>query len=57
MVSEGHWINASLPQYIAIYRNPENGCDTQNAADGVHGIMMQSELVKTSSEEDIHSPE
>ena len=23
----GHWINASLPQYISIYRKPENGCE------------------------------
>ena len=23
----GHWINASLPQYIVIDRNPENGCE------------------------------
>ena len=36
----GNWINASLSQYIAIDRNSENGCDIQNSADGVSGIMM-----------------
>ena len=53
----GYWVNAGLPQYIAIDRNPENGCEIQNTADGVSGIMIQLKLVKTSSEEDIHSPE
>ena len=53
----GHWINANFPQYIAIDINPENGCEIHNAADGVSGIMMQLKLVKTSSEEDLHSPE
>ena len=53
----GHWINAGFPQYIAIDRKPENGCEIHNAADGVFDIMMQLKLVKTSSEEDLHSPE
>ena len=53
----GHWINAGLPQYIAIDRNPENDCEIPNAADGVSGIMMQLKLVKTSSREDLHSLE
>ena len=51
----GHWINAGLPQYIAIDRKPENGCEIQNVADGVYGIMIQLKFVKTSSEEDLHS--
>ena len=46
----GHWINAGLTQYIAIDRKPENGCEIQNASDGVSGIMIQLKLVKTSSE-------
>ena len=54
---EGHCINAGLPQYIAIDKNPENGCDIQNAADGVSIIMMQLKLVNTFSEEDPHSTE
>ena len=53
----GHWINASLPQYIVIDRNPENGCEIHNAADVFSGIMMQLNLVKYSSEEDLHYPE
>ena len=53
----GHWVNAGLAQYIVIDRNTENGCDIQNAADGVSDIMIQLQLVKTSSEEDFHSPE
>ena len=53
----GHWINAYLPQYIAIDRNPENVCEIQNANDGVSGIMMQLKIVKTYSEEDLHSTE
>ena len=43
----GQWINAGLPQYIAMDRKPENGCEIQNAADGVSGIMMRLKLVKT----------
>ena len=53
----GNWINAGLPQYIEIDRNPENGCEIQNAADGVYGIMVQLKLVKTSFEEGLRSPE
>ena len=36
----GHWINHGLPQYIAIDRMPENGCEIQNAACGVSGVML-----------------
>ena len=36
----GHCINAGLTQYIAIDRNPENGCDIHNAADGFSGIKI-----------------
>ena len=52
----GHWINAGLPQYISIDRNPENGCEIHNAAYGVSRIMVQLKLAKTSSEEYLHSP-
>jgi Transposase IS4 len=41
------WINVGLPQYIAIDRNPENGCEIQNAACGRSGVMMRLKLVKT----------
>ena len=52
-----HCINDGLPQYIAIDRNPENGCEIQNADVGVSGIMIQLKLVKTSSSEYLHSTE
>ena len=41
----GRWINAGLPQYIAIDINPENGCEIHNADNGVSCIMMQVNLV------------
>ena len=34
----GHWINHSLPMYVAIHRKPENGCEIQNAACGHSGV-------------------
>ena len=42
----GRWINHGLPQYIAIDRKPENGCEIQNAACGRSGVMLQLKLVK-----------
>jgi hypothetical protein len=41
-----HWINHGLPQYVAIDRKPENGCEIQNAACGMSGVMLQLKLVK-----------
>ena len=52
-----HWINDDFLQYIVIDRKPENGCEIYNSADGVSVIMIQLKLVKSSSEEDLHSPE
>ena len=52
----GNWINANLPQYIVIDRNPENDREIPDAADGVSGIIIQLKLVKTSSGEDPHYP-
>jgi hypothetical protein len=46
----GEWINAGLPNYVAIERKPENGCEIQNAACGVSGVMLQLKLVKTTTE-------
>ena len=42
----GHWINHGLPQYVALDRKPENGCEIQNAACGVSGVMLRLKLVK-----------
>ena len=42
----GHWINHGLPQYVAIDRKPENGCEIQNSACGRSGVMLRLKLVK-----------
>ncbi|KAI2491366.1 Transposase IS4 [Fragilaria crotonensis] len=34
------------PQYVAIDRKPENGCEIQNAACGRSGVMLRLKLVK-----------
>jgi hypothetical protein len=48
----GFWINIGLPQYIAIDRKPENGCEIQNSACGDSGVMLRLKLVKTQEAED-----
>jgi hypothetical protein len=50
----GYWINHGLPQYIAINRKPEFGCEIQNSACGRSGIMMRLKLVKTMEEQQAH---
>jgi Transposase IS4 len=47
----GHWINAGLPNYVAIDCKPENSCEIQNACCGRTGIMMALYLVKGPVEE------
>jgi Transposase IS4 len=47
----GHWINAGLPNYVAIDRKPENGCE--NACCRQTGIMMVLHLVKGPVEEEL----
>jgi hypothetical protein len=43
----GHWINHGLPQYVAIDRKPENGCEIQNAACGRSVVVLSPlKLVK-----------
>ena len=42
----GFWINIGLPQYVAIDRKPENGCEIQNACCARSRIMLQLKLVK-----------
>jgi hypothetical protein len=51
----GYWINHGLPQYIAIDRKPEFGCEIQNSACGRSGIMMRLKLVKTMEEQHAHA--
>ncbi len=53
----GYWINVGIPQYVAIDRKPENGCEIQNAGDGVSGVMMQLKLVETAESEALHAVE
>lgn len=45
-------INKGLPQYIAIDRKPENGCQIQNEACGTSMIMIRLRLVQTAEGED-----
>ena len=48
----GNWINMGLPNYVAIDRKPENGCEIQDAACGISGVMLQLKLVKSVGIED-----
>ena len=50
----GDWINHGLPMYVAIDRKPENGCEIQNSACGVSGVMLRLKLVRTAQEENAH---
>ena len=43
--------------YVAIDRKPENGCEIQNAACGVSGLMLLLLLVKGEEETDVLSIE
>ena len=49
----GHWINCGLPQYVALDRKLDDGCEIQNLCDGVSGIMMRLRLVKSAKEMEI----
>ena len=51
----GFWINHGLPQYIAIDRKPEFGCEIQSSCDGKSGIMIRLKLVKTMEEQHTHA--
>jgi hypothetical protein len=42
----GHWINHGLPQYVTNDRKPENGCEIQNGACGMRGVMLRLKLVQ-----------
>ena len=48
----GYWINKGLPQYVAMERKPEAGCEIQDACCGRSGVMLRLKLVKTASEEE-----
>jgi hypothetical protein len=40
-----------LPHYLAIDRNPDNGCKIQASGCGKRGVMLQLKVVKTTTEE------
>ena len=42
----GTWINIGLPNYVAIDRKPDNGCEIQDACDGRSKVMIRLRLVK-----------
>jgi hypothetical protein len=46
-----HWINAGLPNCVAINRKPENSCKIQNGCCRRMGIMMARHLVRGPVEE------
>ena len=46
----GHWINCGLPNYVAMDRKPENGCEIQDACDGRSKVMIRLKLVKGAAE-------
>ena len=53
----GNWINKGLPQYAAINRKPENGCEIQNICCACSCIMMQLKIVETTKEENANARE
>jgi hypothetical protein len=48
----GSWINIGLPNYVAIDRKPDSGCEIQSSCCGRSGIMLRLRLVKTKREEE-----
>ena len=50
----GDWINYGLPMYVAIDRKPENGCEIQNSACGMSGVILRLKLVRTAQKGNAH---
>ena len=46
----GYWVNMGIPEYIAIYQKPENGCEIQNSSCDRSSDMLWIRLVKTAEE-------
>ena len=42
----GHWINVGLPNYAAIDRKSENGCEIKDACDGRSRIMRSRIIIR-----------
>lgn len=53
----GFWINRGLPNYVAIDRKPENGCEIQDLAHGQSGMMLQLIMVKSKNSRDVSPDE
>ena len=53
----GSWINIGLPMYVVIDRKPESGCEIQNAACGISGIMIRLLLVKSEESSELSTVE
>jgi hypothetical protein len=53
----GHWIEHGQLQYVAIDREPENGCEFQNATCGSSGITIQLQVVTTAEHEETRNAE
>ena len=49
----GNWINIGLPMYVSIDRKPESGCEIQNAACGISGVMLRLLLVTSEEDSDL----
>ena len=49
----GNWINIGLPNYVAMERNPDNGCEIQDACDGRSKVMIRLKLVKGSVDNEL----
>ena len=53
----GHWINCGLPNYVAMDRKLENGCEIQDACDGRSKVMIQLKLVKGAADNGLSAAE
>ena len=47
-----NWINMVPPMYVAIDRNPANGCEIQNSYNSRSQVIMKLKLVKSEADED-----
>ena len=49
----GHWINIGIPNYVEMERNPDNGCEIQDACGGRSKVMIRLKLVKGSVDNEL----
>lgn len=53
----GGWINVDLPQYFAMDRKPENGCEIRNSCCGVSGVLLHLKIVNAATGVDLGDTE